>query len=195
MPAPSLGEALATANASLRARNEERDDRWIASPFRWIRELGSSGRGAVGEQLVIALLRSLQMQVEARTPGNDCSCNGVRTEIKLSTLWESGHYRFQQLRGQDYEVVALLGLSPQRWHLWTVPKQRAWDHARAQHGGASGADTRWLAVDPCAPPAWLRRYGGSGEEEEEEVLGALRVAYGRAPFIHADVVESVDTPG
>ena len=30
----------------------------------------------------------------------------------------------------------------------------------SQHGGAGGADTAWIDVNPDAPPEWLMQYGG-----------------------------------
>jgi hypothetical protein len=39
----------------------------------------------------------------SRNPEADRVIAGKRVEIKFSTLWESGVYKFQQIRDQDYE--------------------------------------------------------------------------------------------
>lgn len=86
--------------------------------------------------------------------------NGRAVEIKLSTLWDQGVYKFQQLRDQDYEFVLLLGLSPTVAHSWCVPKGDAITNSIPQHGGAAGSDTRWISFRAESPPPWLNPFGG-----------------------------------
>ncbi|HOV74918.1 MAG TPA: hypothetical protein PK967_13190 [Candidatus Hydrogenedentes bacterium] len=90
-----------------------------------------------------------------------------RVEIKISTLWANGCYKFQQLRDQRYDLAICLGISPFDAHCWIIPKEdilRLWkvEHRiSSQHGGQGGADTAWIDVHPDNPPAWLQCYGGS----------------------------------
>ncbi len=86
---------------------------------------------------------------------------GRRVEIKFSTPWNEKEYVFQQIRDQRYEWLFLLGVAPQAVHAWLVPKQEGWAHAKPQHGGRAGTDTRWLRIRPENPPAWLGAYGGT----------------------------------
>ena len=91
------------------------------------------------------------------------SSAGLRTEIKGSTLWESGEFRFQQIRNQEYDIVICLGISPLDVQCWVIPKDVLMEHPPGvvyQHGGQEGRDTAWLTVAPDNPPAWLREWGG-----------------------------------
>jgi hypothetical protein len=87
--------------------------------------------------------------------------NGVNMEIKFSTLWRSGGYKFQQLRDQDYASVFCLGVSPSRVHAWLIPKAVAWQNSIPQHGGSLGTDTKWLGFQADNPPEWMSQYGGT----------------------------------
>lgn len=138
-------------------------DPWEASPFMWIAKTRSSRRrDAIGEALVAAWATHAGLPVQpALNSGHDRRIDNLKVEVKLSTLWESGVFKFQQFRDQDYDVGILLGLEPQRAHLWVVPKEDLWsDHIPFQHGGKEGRDTKWLSFRPEATPEWLRPYGG-----------------------------------
>ena len=138
-------------------------DPWEASPFLWIAKTRSSRRrGAIGEALVRAWAEHEGFHVQpAVNSGHDCRINDLKVEIKLSTLWESGVFKFQQFRDQDYEIGLLLGIEPQRVSLWVVPKEDLWSsQIPFQHGGQKGRDTKWLSFRPETPPDWLRQHGG-----------------------------------
>ncbi len=90
---------------------------------------------------------------------------GHRAEIKMSTRWKVGSYRFQQLRDQNYRFAICLGISPFDAHLWALPKEVILERWRlgdiaTQHGGVAGTDTAWLSVRVDRPPAWLGEWGG-----------------------------------
>jgi hypothetical protein len=141
-------------------------DPWAGSPFAWIRTRPSRQKGAIGEQLVAGLAAAKGLDVlRAGDSEADRVINGRRVEIKFSTLWESGVYKFQQIRNQRYDVCLLLGLSPFTAACWVVPKAVLLDQPfkeglSHQHGGASGTDTVWLSFPADRPPRWLERYGG-----------------------------------
>lgn len=134
--------------------------------FRWITNESSGTRGSIGEELVQDLCGWADIPVGPRRgPGHDMTVGDAQVEVKLSTLWKDGRYRFQQIRRDDYEYIVLVGLSPDdRVHMWVVPKCVIEEHVLGvlgQHGGASATETAWLRVDPDAPPAWLASYGVS----------------------------------
>lgn len=135
---------------------------WTGSPFAWILTLPSRTRGAVGEEIVAAWLTSNGSKVSrASHTGCDRIVDGENMEIKFSTRWKTGGFKFQQLRDQDYASVFCLGVSPNDVQAWLIPKAVAWDHATPQHGGRLGTDTKWLCFQADSPPNWLSAYGGS----------------------------------
>jgi hypothetical protein len=88
---------------------------------------------------------------------------GHRIEIKFSTLWASGGFKFQQVRNQNYEHLFCLGLSPHDAQAWLVPKAVLHEHVigvTGQHTGSSGTDTAWISFPSDDPHAWIRPFGG-----------------------------------
>lgn len=154
---------LATLGETLRADyvNVEQNQQWRDSPFDWIRRLSSRRKGKIGEQLVSGWCAAKGFDVTgAGDTEADRVIAGQRVEIKMSTLWASGVYKFQQLRDQDYSFVICLGLSPFDAQCWVIPKEVVWDRTPPQHGGAQGTDTRWLSFEAANPEDWLADYGG-----------------------------------
>lgn len=139
---------------------------WEGSPFAWIKMRPSRQVGAIGEKLVSGYLATKGFDV-TRSPDREADrlVNGLRAEIKFSTLWKNGSYTFQQLRDQNYNFVICLGISPFDAHCWVLPKDVIMEKWRAgeigpQHGGQAGRDTAWLHVNPNSIPDWLQEWGG-----------------------------------
>jgi len=144
---------------------ETQPDPWASSPFGSIKRCPSRQVGKIGEQLVAGWCAAKGLDViRSPDPEADRIIAGKRVEIKFSTLWRTGVYKFQQIRRQDYEYVICLGLSPFEAHCWVISKQllneRVIGHT-PQHGGLKGSDTYWISVDPSNPPDWLRGCGGT----------------------------------
>ena len=139
---------------------------WGDSPFAWIKMRPSRQIGAIGEKLVSGYLATKGFDVTRSPDGEaDRLVNGVRVEIKFSTLWENGSYTFQQLRNQNYKFVICLGISPFDAHCWVLPKDvimEKWKLGEigSQHGGRAGQDTAWLHVNPNSVHDWLQEWGG-----------------------------------
>lgn len=154
---------FARLSGEVQAAYESSDsDPWEASPFLWIHQTRSSSRrGAIGAALVRAWARDCGSEVEAAlNSGHDLRIDGLKVEVKTSLLWESGVFKFQQIRDQDYETAVLLGIEPQKVSMWAVPKSELWsDRVPFQHGGRRGRDTKWLSFRPGAAPDWLSAYG------------------------------------
>jgi len=161
-------QLLAGIAGTLRADYADEGLAWEGSPFAWIKTRPSRQVGTIGEKLVAGYLAAKDFDV-VRSPDSEADriVSGVRTEIKFSTLWKSGVYKFQQLRDQNYELAICLGVAPFDAHCWVLPKaliMENWGRAEglvSQHGGARGKDTAWLNVDPTEIPAWLSSQGGS----------------------------------
>lgn len=143
---------------------EAASDPRAGSPLAWIRGLPSRRVGKIGEQLVAGWCAAKGLDV---TGAGDVEADrviaGRRVEIKFSTLWATGLYKFQQIRDQDYEYVICLGVSPFNAHCWVVSKDLLRRHVighTPQHTGRRGTDTFWLSVPVAKPPSWLSACGG-----------------------------------
>lgn len=161
-------EFQALSNISLAIQPEyaaTEDDPWIGSPFQWILATPSRTRGAIGERLVAGWCAAKGADVLRSTNSDaDRVINGHRMEVKFSTLWKTGVYKFQQIRNQDYDHLIALGVSPFRAHCWVLPKSILLEHVighMGQHTGASGQDTAWLSFDADHPYPWMKPYGGT----------------------------------
>lgn len=158
---------LAGCSQTLRADYAHEDPEWNGSPFAWIKTRPSRQVGVIGEKLVSGWLATKGFDV-VRSPDSEADrlINGVRAEVKFSTLWKGGFYKFQQLRDQNYRFAVCLGVTPFDAQGWAIPKDvilAQWGQGaglESQHGGRRGKDTAWLTVTPGQEPEWLRQYGG-----------------------------------
>ncbi len=162
---PDVREIISIAE-DLRNNYSDYDLDWIGSPFAWIESLPSRTIGKVGEQLIASWCAAQNFDVRSSPDSEaDRIIGGLRVEIKFSTLWKSGIYKFQQLRNQAYDVVILLGISPYDVHCWVLAKEtilEKWKsgEVKSQHTGSQGTDTAWLSVTPSAPQIWLTPRSG-----------------------------------
>jgi len=149
---------------------------WAGSPFEWmVPKISSRQRGKIGEQLIKSWLENHGLKVEpSKDTQADLLVAGHRCEVKFSTLWEKGIYKFQQIRKQNYDFLICLGISPFDAHCWVIPKAVAWNHATSQHTGKSGKETRWLSINPAKPDDWLKEYGGSLRDAYNSLLRQLK---------------------
>ena len=83
----------------------------------------SRKKGKIGEELASKYLEKKGFRV-TRSPDVEADriIAGKRAEIKMSTLWEGGFYKFQQLRDQNYDFAICIGISPFDVHCWVLPK-------------------------------------------------------------------------
>lgn len=158
-------QLLASIAATLQGDYGNKSDPWAGSPFAWIRTRPSRQVGKIGEQLVSGWCAAKGLDVMASGDSQaDRIIGGRRVEIKFSTLWESGIYKFQQIREQNYEYAICLGVSPFNASCWVVSKDLLRAHVighTPQHKGRSGTDTFWLSFPAESPPAWLFPCGGT----------------------------------
>ncbi|MCZ2405060.1 hypothetical protein IV498_18345 [Paenarthrobacter sp. Z7-10] len=139
------------------------DDPWIGSPFEWILKVPSRTKGALGEALVSGWAAAKGFDViRSRNSDADRVINGHRIEIKLSSLWRSGGFKFRQIRDQEYDYCFCIGISPFDAQAWLLPKALLQEHVighMGQHTGASGTDTSWLGFQSDRPYEWMEPYG------------------------------------
>jgi hypothetical protein len=138
---------------------------WNGSPFKWIKtSLPTRTRGAVGEALVAGWAAAKGFDV-TRTGDSEADriIHGWRIEIKFSTRWANGGYKFQQVRDQNYDFCFCLGVSPFDAQAWLIPKATLKQHVighMGQHSGAGGQDTAWIGFPVDRPYDWMAPCGG-----------------------------------
>lgn len=104
--------------------NNQEDDPWARSPFGWIKSRPSRQVGKIGEQLVAGWCAAKGFNVNRSSSSEaDRIIENKLVEIKFSTLWETGIYKFQQIRDQNYDFVFCLGISPLDAHCWVISKE------------------------------------------------------------------------
>jgi len=158
---------LATIAETLKTDYVENPDTdpWRDSPFAWIKTRPSRQVGKIGEQLIAGWCAAKGLDV-CRTGDSEADrvIEGHRMEIKFSTLWKTGGFKFQQIRDQDYEYAICLGLSPYTAQCWVISKTLLREHVighTPQHTGSGGTDTFWLCFPASEPPLWLAECGGT----------------------------------
>jgi hypothetical protein len=140
-----------------------KDDPWVGSPFEWILRVPSRSKGAIGEALVAGWAAAKGFDVtRSHSSDADRVINGQRIEIKLSTLWRNGGFKFQQIRDQDYDFALCIGISPFDAQAWLLPKPILRKYVighMGQHTGAGGSDTSWIGFQSGKPFEWMAPYG------------------------------------
>ncbi len=138
---------------------------WKDSPFEWVLKLPAGSKGKLGKHLVYQWSALKGLSVDSSPDSQaDMLINGHRIEIKFSTLWKSGIYKFQQIRDQNYEYAICLGISPFEAHCWVISKSLLQNYVighMGQHTGLLSTETAWLTVDPVNPYEWLSVCGGT----------------------------------
>ena len=140
---------------------------WKDSPFEWVLRLPAGTKGKLGKQLINQWCALKGLAID-KSPDSeaDMLINGHRVEVKFSTLWENGFYKFQQIRDQNYEYSVCLGISPFDAHCWVISKKvlkKIVIGHLGQHTGSRGQETAWFSVYPLNPPEWIIPYGGTLE--------------------------------
>ncbi|MBN2501481.1 MAG: hypothetical protein JXB38_11930 [Anaerolineales bacterium] len=171
-------DLLTSIGNHIRQELESQDEAWKGSPFIWVKSLAPAAKGKLGARLVSAWCAAKGLRIDSSPDSEaDLVINGHRAEIKFSTLWRSGVYKFQQIRDQNYEYLVALGISPFEAHCWVISKKILENYVighKPQHKGASGTDTFWFEVDPNSPPGWLSGLGGSLDEAFVVLKGLSR---------------------
>lgn len=162
-------KALVNISSMLKTEYLKNTHEWDDSPFAWIKHRPSRSIGAIGEKMVSMWLTMHDFNVSRSGDSEaDRLVEGIRTEIKFSTLWENGDYCFQQIRDQNYNILVLLGISPHSAHCWVLEKRdviELWKKRHViggQHTGQLGTETAWIHVRPDVE-SFLTPFGGALE--------------------------------
>ena len=130
------------------ALQQQLNDPYRDSSFGVFKKMSSKRKGAAFEKIFEEHMLDTGADVQKPTNSDhDRIVNGVKVEIKGSTLWGEGtHFRFQQIRsGQDYDIIVFVSVFPDRIEFHYADKETAmknleiqdedgnWPHN--QHGG------------------------------------------------------------
>ena len=158
-------ELLATAANFIKSEFDKNSSPWVGSPFEWTLTLPSASKGKLGKRMIYQWCALKGLSIDSSPdPEADMLINGHRVEIKFSTLWQIGIYKFQQIRDQNYEYAVCLGISPFEAHCWVISKKILRENVighLGQHTGSAGQETAWFAVNPSSPLDWLSSCGGT----------------------------------
>lgn len=161
-------ELLATSANYIKNDLIKSNSAWIGSPFDWVMGLAPGTKGKLGKLLAYQWCALKGLSVGSSPDSEaDMTVNGHRVEVKFSTIWQEGSYRFQQIRNQNYEYSICLGISPQTANCWVISKKILMEFVighLGQHTGAKGTETAWFLVYPDNPPPWLIGCGGTLEQ-------------------------------
>jgi len=53
--------------------------------------------------------------------------NGKTIQVRFSTGWSGGGFKFEQLRDENFKGVFCIGITPQRAYAWVIPKTLIFD--------------------------------------------------------------------
>jgi hypothetical protein len=142
-----------------------RTEVWEGSPFKWVLTQPPATKGSIARQLVsawAALYGAFPRQVSVENQIY-LELDSALIQVKFSMLWDTGYYRFQQIREGDYDYCLCFGLAPFDMHAWLIPKDVLDTHVigtKGQHTGAGSGETWWLEVRPGGGEPWLWDCGG-----------------------------------
>lgn len=163
----ALSKKAGSVSAPYKLKIAEDDEFWKDSPFYYIRRLPSRTRGTIGQTLARSVFEEYGYSPTKRVNSFEVKHKNVIS--RSSMLWETGDWRFQQVRKTAFDFLFCLGLYPDNASAWLIPRDElylkdgsltervGWER---QHGGKSGKEDAWLVVHPENVPPWLGDFGG-----------------------------------
>ena len=152
--------------ASVASTFESVESRWDTSSYRTTRSLSSSAKAKKMKDSLVAWLTSQGVRVEKGVQSEyTFLLNGLRVALKVSFLLDSDDFWFQQIKDQEYDMVWMVGISPNdSASSWLVPKSVFYSEVegvKGHHTGAQAVETKMVKISPSDPYAWLRPYGST----------------------------------
>jgi hypothetical protein len=154
-------------SAPYKTKIADDDAFWKNSPFDYIRRLPSRTKGTVGQTLARSVFYGYGYKPNK---GKNSFKIGPSTIISRSSMvWETGEWKFQQVRDTKFDFLFCLGLYPDSASTWLIPKDELFladgsltdrDGWGRQHGGQAGTEDAWLIATPDDVPKWLGAFGG-----------------------------------
>lgn len=134
---------------------------WMDSPYKWLWDMKPIPKGAAALSLLQRWLKSHGVTSDTDGVGGGANAlrlaDGAIVAVKFSMLTSDREvYSFQQIRDWPYRAAILFGLSPQRAHIWIVPREVLLAESFPQHA----EESRVVRIVAECPPEWMSRYGG-----------------------------------
>ena len=121
--------------------------------FEWIKRQSNMKKGMIGEAIISDALGARK----SKSYEYDVEIDDKRIEVKLSTLNESGYFKWLSIRVCDnYTHLALVGVLPEEIRLYLIPKGDD-KHLKNYSGGQRGnTNIKYLGLKP--DHEWLEEY-------------------------------------
>lgn len=145
---------------------------WQGSPYEWLHIAAPATKGKKARELVTKFLSEYWVKCSVKPKNEIIEVNDKKMAVKLSFLWESGAYTFEQIKkDKEYDYLFLLGISPFKPHGWIISKDDAIEVSKIQHS----ENSRWLKVHPTNKEKWpecfkKKRQNGDLEKLTPELL-------------------------
>jgi hypothetical protein len=168
MKEPGLATLEAISTKIKPAFDTPEDLEWKDHPLEWIRSHPSARIGKIGRSFVQSLCEDYGLQV--KKSGYSLIIKDKKIQVRFSTGWSGGGFKFEQLRFEGFDAVFCLSITPTRVYGWVIPKSVIFDPngnllkkdgLTIQHKGKGGSDTAWINVDVHSIPAWMAQHGDS----------------------------------
>lgn len=170
--------AFALSFEEKRHKGKPEFSQWEDSPVKFIHTLPPATKGSLGRKIAEfwAQNNGYEARIEYVDKQHYVLIDGCRFQVKMSTPWDTGTYRFQQIRDTDFDCGFFIGVSAHDIHVWIIPKEVLDTHvigSLGQHTGQDASDTWWLEVNVNAVPAWLEEYGAQLSDSKRIIDGLL----------------------
>ena len=123
-----FGSVMDVVQSFRKSPEEERAiRRWDKSPFRHIREAAPNPKGRMAEAITQQILSSLGHSTFLKSGKDDFDIlvDGVRVEIKSSTLNQDDGFTFNAMVYEKCDEFCLIGIEPHRIRVWRLHKDVA----------------------------------------------------------------------
>ena len=166
--------------------DEEKRRDWINSDFSLVKDiLNPRIRGEAMIALALKFIRKSEYPMDPDSKHNStqtAKINKKLIQIKTSSLWRGGFYKFQQIRRTDkFDLLFCFGISPGNVHCWIIERYLIindigfWeDFEGLENQHANEETTRWLKVNPKNVADSLKPWGGELDVALEGFKNALR---------------------
>ena len=145
------------------------------SPFHWMARKTNKAKGQAAATMVATVAEKNGYVVTPSGKGGlaqSFSVSAGIVKVKLCMIGPNGSCLFQQIKGEQYDFLAMLGLGQgpsDDADLWICTKEVAFQNASYQHADGN----RSVKFKRSAPPKWLASHGGPIADAAKTLAAAL----------------------